>query len=121
MCQRGQGGGRVGREPVDAGVPVPGGPAVAGVLERLVQVRVESVACAAVVDAGGRQLTAMAFQAEQYRQLRARGKPVSGPARITALGGAVQVHPDADAFAASSPASSAPQPTRTGFSPTPNA
>lgn len=60
----------------------------------------ESVA-AAVVDAGGRQLTAMAFEAEQYRQLQTLGEPVGGPARITALGVAVQVHPDADAFAAS--------------------
>jgi len=54
-----------------------------------------------VVDAGGRQLTAMAFEAEQYRQLQALGEPIGGPARITALGVAVQVHPDADAFAAS--------------------
>jgi hypothetical protein len=61
----------------------------------------ESVASAAVVDAGGRQLTAMAFEAEQYRQLRALGHPVSGPTRITALGIDVQIHPDADAFAAS--------------------
>ena len=61
----------------------------------------ESVASAAVVDAGGRQLTAMAFEAEQYRQLRALGRRVSGPARITALGIDVQIHPDANAFAAS--------------------
>jgi hypothetical protein len=61
----------------------------------------ESVASAAVVDAGGHQLTAMTFEAEQYRQLRALGHPVSGPARITALGIDVQIHPDADAFAAS--------------------
>jgi hypothetical protein len=53
----------------------------------------ESVAAAKVVDAGGRQLTAMAFEAEQYRQLQALGEPVGGPARITALGVAVQVHP----------------------------
>ncbi len=33
----------------------------------------ESVAAAKVVDAGGRQLTAMAFEAEQYRQLQALG------------------------------------------------
>src|SRR5690348_2030299 len=46
-------------------------------------------------------MTAMAFEAEQYRQLRALGKPVSGPARITALGVAVHIYPDADAFAAS--------------------
>ncbi len=61
----------------------------------------ESVAAAAVVDADGRQLTAMAFEAGQYRQLRALGRRVSGPARITALGIDVQIHPDADAFAAS--------------------
>jgi hypothetical protein len=30
----------------------------------------DSVASAAVVDADGQQLTAMAFQAEQYRQLQ---------------------------------------------------
>jgi hypothetical protein len=54
-----------------------------------------------VVDADGRQLTAMVFEAEQYRQLQALGEPVGGPARITALGVAVQVHPDAHAFAAS--------------------
>ena len=34
----------------------------------------------------------MAFEAEQYRQLHALGRPVSGPAQITALGVAVQVH-----------------------------
>ena len=60
----------------------------------------ESVAAATVVDAGGRQLTAMAFEAEQYRQLQALGnRPRAG--RITALGVAVQVHLDAGAFAAS--------------------
>ena len=53
----------------------------------------ESVAAAKVVDAGGRQLTAMAFEAEQYRQLQALGEPVGEQARITALGVAVQVHP----------------------------
>jgi hypothetical protein len=62
----------------------------------------ESAAAAKVVDAGGRQLTAMAFEAEQYRQLQALGEPAGGPARITALGVDVQVHPDAHAFAASS-------------------
>ncbi|MDQ1493993.1 MAG: hypothetical protein QOG69_476, partial [Actinomycetota bacterium] len=60
-----------------------------------------SVASAAVVDAGGEQLTAMAFEAEQYRQLKALGRPVDGPARITALGVSVQIHADADAFASS--------------------
>ena len=43
----------------------------------------------------------MAFEAEQYRQLQALGEPAGGPARVTAMGVAVQVHPDADAFAAS--------------------
>jgi hypothetical protein len=61
-----------------------------------------------VVDADGQQMTAMAFEAEQYRQLRALGKPVSGPARITALGVAVHIYPDADAFAAS-PGSRSPR------------
>ncbi|MGH3176356.1 MAG: hypothetical protein ACRDPF_21150 [Streptosporangiaceae bacterium] len=61
----------------------------------------DAVAVARVVDTGGQQLTAMTFQAEQYRELRAHGEPVSGPARITALGTAVQVYPDAAAFAAS--------------------
>ena len=61
----------------------------------------DSVAVAKVVDAGGQQVTAMAFEAEQYRQLCALGRRVSGPARITALGVDVQVYPDADAFAAS--------------------
>ena len=65
----------------------------------------ESVA-AAVVDADGRQLTAIAFEAEQYRQLHALGHAVSGPAQITALGVAIQIHLDADAFAASPAASS---------------
>ena len=41
LRQLGQGGGRARCQPVDAGVAVPGGPAVVGVLERLVQVRVE--------------------------------------------------------------------------------
>jgi hypothetical protein len=61
----------------------------------------DGVAVAKVVDTSGQQLTAMAFAAEQYRELRAHGEPVSGPARITALGVDVQVYPDADAFAAS--------------------
>ena len=43
----------------------------------------------------------MTFTAEQYRELRAHGAPVSGPARITALGVDVRIYPDADAFAAS--------------------
>ena len=41
LRQLGQGGGRAECQPVDAGVPVPGGPAVVGVLERLVQGWVE--------------------------------------------------------------------------------
>jgi hypothetical protein len=61
----------------------------------------DSVAVAKVIDAGGQQVTAMAFEAEQYRQLDALGRRVSGPARITALGVDVQVDPDADVFAAS--------------------
>ena len=61
----------------------------------------DGVAFAKVVDTSGEQLTAMTFQAEQYRELRAHGAPVSGPARITALGVDVQIYPDADAFAAS--------------------
>ena len=43
----------------------------------------------------------MTFTAEQYRELRAHGAPVSGPARITALGVDVRIYPGADAFAAS--------------------
>ena len=61
----------------------------------------DGVAVAKVVDTSGEQLTAMTFAAEQYRELRALGKPVSGPARITVLGVDVQIYPDADAFAAS--------------------
>jgi hypothetical protein len=61
----------------------------------------ESVASAAIVDADGEQLTAMAFEAEQYRQIKALGQPLSGHARITALGVSVNVHADAEAFAAS--------------------
>ena len=61
----------------------------------------DSVASAAVVDADGHQLTAMPFEAGQYRQLQALGQPVSGPARITALGVAVAIHQDADTFVAS--------------------
>jgi hypothetical protein len=61
----------------------------------------ESVASAAIVDADGGQLTAMAFEAEQYRQIKALGQPVSGHARITALGVSVNAHADTEAFAAS--------------------
>ena len=74
----------------------------------------DSVASAAVVDTDGQQLTAMAFEAEQYRQLRALGQPVSGPARITALGIDVTIHPDADAFAASPGSQLDPLQTRPG-------
>ena len=77
-----------------------------------------SVAEAKVVDADGNQLTAMAFEAEQYRQLRALGHRVRGPARITALGIDVTIYPDADAFAASpasqlDPPPAPPRPRRT--------
>ena len=61
----------------------------------------ESVAFAKVVDADGHQLTAMAFEAEQYRHLLAVGHQVSGPARITALGVDVIIYPGADAFTTS--------------------
>ena len=61
----------------------------------------DEVAVAKVTDTSGEQLTAMTFTAEQYRELRAHGAPVSGPARITALGVDVRIYPDADAFAAS--------------------
>jgi hypothetical protein len=61
----------------------------------------ESVASAALVDADGEQLTAMAFEAEQYRRMKALGQPIAGAARITALGVSVHVHADAEAFAAS--------------------
>ena len=61
----------------------------------------DCVAFAKVTDTSGEQLTAMTFTAEQYRELRALGTPVSGPARITALGVDVQIYPGADAFAAS--------------------
>ena len=80
---------------------IPAYTAVSGGLLSECQLINESVAAAAVVDADGRQLTAMAFEAEQYRQLRALGRRVSGLARITALGIDVQIHPDTDAFTAS--------------------
>jgi hypothetical protein len=77
------------------------------------------VASARVTDTSGEQLTAMTFAAEQYRQLRAHGEPVSGPARITALGVDVQIHPDADAFAAS-PASQLTPSAGSGQEPPPH-
>ena len=80
---------------------VPAYAAVSGGLLSECRLINDSVAVAKVVDAGGQQVTAMAFEAEQYRQLCALGRRVSGPARITALGVDVQVYPDADAFAAS--------------------
>lgn len=61
----------------------------------------DSVASAAVVDSEGEQLTAIAFEAEQYRQMKAFRNPIAGHARITALGVSVQIHADADAFASS--------------------
>jgi hypothetical protein len=61
----------------------------------------EQIASAAVVDTDGEQLTAMAFDAEQYREMKALTQPLAGPARITALGVSVEVHADATAFAAS--------------------
>ncbi len=61
----------------------------------------ESVAFATVTGTDGQQLTAMAFEAEQYRQLAALGQQVSGPARITALGIDVTIHPDPAAYTAS--------------------
>jgi hypothetical protein len=76
-------------------------PATSGGLLSGCQLINESIASAAVVDADGEQLTSMAFDAEQYRQLQALGHPVSGPARITALGVAVKIYPDDDVFAAS--------------------
>jgi hypothetical protein len=60
----------------------------------------ESVAFANVTDPDGQQLTTMAFEAEQYRQLLALGRRVSGPARITALGIDVTIYPDPAAYAA---------------------
>jgi hypothetical protein len=47
----------------------------------------ESVAPAAVVDPDGEQLTAMAFEAEQYRQIKALGRPVSGACTNHCSGG----------------------------------
>jgi hypothetical protein len=61
----------------------------------------ESVALAAVVDQDGEQLTAMAFEPEQYWQIKTLGEPAAGHARITALGVSVHVHADANAYAAS--------------------
>ena len=61
----------------------------------------EAIAWAEVVDADGQQVTAMAFDTGQYRQLAALGQHVSGPARITALGVDVAIYPDEQAFAAS--------------------
>ena len=61
----------------------------------------EPIAVAAVVDEDGTQLTAMAFEAEQYRQIKALGQPASGHARITAFGVSVRVYADDDAYSAS--------------------
>jgi hypothetical protein len=79
----------------------------------------EAIAFAKVAGADGRQLTAMAFEAEQYRQLAACGQPVSGPARITALGIDAAIYPDAEAFAAS-PASQVHPSPGTAPPPPPN-
>jgi hypothetical protein len=70
----------------------------------------EAIAWAKVTDAGGQQVTAMAFDTEQYRQLAALGQHVSGPARITALGVDVAVYPDEQAFAASPHSQAHPSP-----------
>jgi hypothetical protein len=61
-----------------------------------------SVATAALVDVEGEQLTSMAFEAEQFRQMKALGRPITGPARITALGVSMRIHADAKTFASSS-------------------
>ena len=61
----------------------------------------QSIAWAKVNDADGQQVTAMAFEAQQYRQLLALGHRVSGPARITALGIDVTIYPDSAAYTAS--------------------
>jgi len=61
----------------------------------------QSIAWAKVTDTDGQQVTAMAFEAQQYRQLLALGQQVSGAARITALGIDVTIYPDPDAYTAS--------------------
>jgi hypothetical protein len=61
----------------------------------------QSIAWAQVTDEAGQQVTAIAFEAEQYRQLAAHRHWVSGLARITALGLDVAIYPDPEAFAAS--------------------
>jgi hypothetical protein len=61
----------------------------------------QSIAWAKVTDADGQQLTAMAFEAEQYRQLLTLGQQVSGPARITAPGIDITIYPDPAAYTAS--------------------
>jgi hypothetical protein len=61
----------------------------------------EAIAWAQVTNEAGQQVTAMAFEAEQYRQLAADRRWVAGPARITALGLDVTVYPGPEAFAAS--------------------
>lgn len=58
----------------------------------------EPITVANVLDADGAHVTALAADLEQYRHLIAVGHPVDGPARLTALGLAVQVHADEDAF-----------------------
>jgi hypothetical protein len=68
----------------------------------------ESVASAEVVDADDEQLTALTFDTEQYRQMKALGQPIAGNALITALGVSVQVHADAAAFEVSTDSLLAP-------------
>ena len=58
----------------------------------------EAIAWAQVTDTAGQQVTAMAFEAEQYRQLAALGRWVAGAARITAFGLDVTVYPDPEAL-----------------------
>lgn len=60
----------------------------------------EPITVANVLDADGAHVTALAAELEQYRHLIAAGRPVDGPARLTAFGIAVKVHPDEDAFRA---------------------
>jgi len=58
----------------------------------------EPITVANILDGDGEHVTALAADLEQYRQLIAAGRPVDGTARLTALGLAVQVHADEDAF-----------------------
>lgn len=60
----------------------------------------EPVAVADVQDGDGTPVTALAAEIEQYPQLAAAGRPVDGPARITAFGLNVTLHKDEDTFRA---------------------